>query len=402
MTMLRNKRVLLGICGGIAAYKSADLTRKLVDAGAEVRVVMTRAAQEFITPLTLHSLSGHPVSTDLFESETASSMGHIELARWADLIIIAPATADVIARLAHGLADDLLTTLCLASRAPLLLAPAMNHVMWEAAATRDNISLLSRRGVRFSGPEAGFQACGESGEGRMREPMDILEDALQLFASDLLAGCSVLVTAGPTREALDPVRFLANRSSGKMGFAIAQAARDAGARTTLISGPVALQTPDGVNRIDITSAEEMKQAVMSQTGDTDIFISAAAVADYRPKAMQQDKIKKAGDELHLSLEKTPDILSLVAAIEHGPFTVGFAAETNELEHYAKSKLSNKKLDMIAANPVAVDGPGIEADDNRLTVFWPGHQVELDLMPKTDLARELIRIISSRFQAKNHG
>lgn len=399
MNVLSNKRIVLGITGGIAAYKSAVLARLLVRAGAELRVVMTPAATHFITPLTLQALSGNPVSVDLLDPATESAMGHIELARWADAVLVAPATADFLARLRHGMADDLLATLCLATQAPIIVAPAMNQQMWFADATQENLAGLRARGVRFSGPDAGSQACGEEGPGRMQEPDAILADLNSLFTHRVLAGVRVLVTAGPTREAIDPVRFLGNRSSGKMGFAIAAAAREAGADTTLVAGPVALATPPGVRRVDVTSAADMAEAVLSRAGECDLLIAAAAVADFSPRASSAQKIKKTGQAaLVLELVPTIDILAAVAGLPSPPFTVGFAAETVDLERHARAKLDAKHLDMIAANLVSTQGPGFETDDNALAVYWGDGERSFPLMPKARLARELIDLVASRYRA----
>ncbi len=399
MSSLAEKHVLLGVTGGIAAYKSAELTRLLSKAGAEVRVVMTRAATAFVAPLTFQALSGNPVGVELMDPEGSSAMGHIELARWADLVVIAPATADFLARLAHGLADDLLSTICLATTAPVAVVPAMNRRMWLAAATRDNQALLRKRGIAFLGPAEGEQACGEVGPGRMLEPETILARVAERFAPGVLAGLSVLITAGPTREAVDPVRFLGNRSSGKMGYALAAAAARAGGGITLVSGPVALETPAGVQRMDVLSAADMHAVVMERVTDNDIFIGAAAVADYRPAAYAPAKIKKDQAVLTLSLERTVDILAEVAKLPARPFTVGFAAETGDIEVNARKKLQEKSLDMLAANQVGEAGPGFETEDNALWVLWPGGDRELPLAPKRELAQELIQLIAERYAKK---
>ncbi len=399
MGNLSGKTILLGIGGGIAAYKTPEIVRRLRERGAEVRVTMTAAATAFITPLTLQAISGHPVHTDLLDPQTEAGMGHIELARWAELILIAPATADLMARLAAGLADDLLTTTCLASRAPLYLAPAMNSVMWQAPATVANRALLLSRGVQLLGPADGYQACGEQGPGRMEAPEKLVQALENIFAPSLLAGKRVLVTAGPTREAVDPVRFLSNRSSGKMGYAIARAAAAVGAQVTLISGPVALPTPTGVVRIDVVKAKEMLEAVLARVEDSDIFIACAAVADYRPVATPIHKIKKKDTQLTLVLERTEDILATVAALPKRPFLVGFAAETNELERYALDKLTRKKLDMVAANWVGGE-IGFDSEDNALQVYWPGGECTLPRAPKIELGRILVELISQRYQHKD--
>ncbi|MBK1671919.1 bifunctional phosphopantothenoylcysteine decarboxylase/phosphopantothenate--cysteine ligase CoaBC [Ectothiorhodospira shaposhnikovii] len=393
---LTGKHILLGVSGGIAAYKACELTRRLMDAGAEVRVVMTPHATEFVAPLTFQALSGHPVRTVLFDAEAEAGMDHISLARWADAVLIAPATANVMARLAQGMADDLLTTLCLAAEAPVCLAPAMNRVMWANAATQANVRTLLERGVRLFGPGAGYQACGEVGEGRMLDPGQIVTAVEGLFASGALAGVRVMVTAGPTREPLDPVRYLTNRSSGRMGFAVAAAAAEAGAQVCLVSGPVHLDTPRGVTRVDVETALQMYEAVMARAAGTDLFIATAAVADYRMAQPAERKIKKQADELHLTLVKNPDILAAVAALPDGPFTVGFAAETDDLETYARGKLEAKGLDMIAANDVS-GGRGFDVADNALTVFWRDGSLSLPQQSKSQLARELVALI-----ARHHG
>lgn len=401
MNTLSQHKILLGVTGGIAAYKSADLTRRLQDAGAEVRVAMTHAATQFVGPLTFQALSGNPVHLDLLDPAAEAAMGHIELARWADTVLVAPASADFMARLAHGMANDLLTTLCLATDAPIVLAPAMNRLMWQNAATQDNVSLLTQRGIRLIGPAAGGQACGEVGEGRMVEPLDLVRELLGSGASAVeqrLAGLTVLVTAGPTREAIDPVRFISNRSSGRMGFAVADAARRAGARVVLVAGPAALATPPGVERIDVTSAEEMCQAVMQRVGAADVFVGTAAVADYRPADVVSSKIKKKTERMELILEPTQDILQTVAARAQPPFTVGFAAETDELERFARDKLVRKKLDMIAANWVGGE-TGFDSDDNALEVFWSDGRKSLKRQGKDELAQQLIGLIAERYHAK---
>lgn len=397
---LTNKRILLGVTGGIAAYKSADLVRRLRDAGAEVRVAMTPAATRFVTQLTFQALSGNPVHLELLDPEAEAGMGHIELARWADAVLVAPATADFMARLAHGLAGDLLSTLCLATDAPLALAPAMNRLMWANAATQDNRAILERRGVRLFGPAEGGQACGETGPGRMLEPLELVGHIAGLFAPGSLSGLRVLITAGPTREAIDPVRFVSNRSSGKMGYAVAEAAAEAGAHVVLVSGPVALPAPPWVECVRVESAEQMHQAVMARAGGCDIFIGAAAVADYRPRVCADQKIKKHDPVLGLELERTPDILAAVAALPGRPFTVGFAAETEKLEEHAQAKRVRKSLDLIAANRVGLLGSGFESDDNALRLFWEGGGQDLPLAPKARLARQLISIIAERYHAKN--
>ena len=402
MTSLHGQRILLGVSGGIAAYKSATLVRRLIDEGAEVRVVMTGGAQAFITPMTFQALSGNPVHTELLDPAAEAAMGHIELARWASLILIAPASANTIARLAHGLADDLLSTLCLASEAPQVIAPAMNRIMWSHAATQQNIDTLHARGVRTLGPGVGSQACGETGAGRMLEPEEIVEHLSGLNNAALtakkLTGKKILITAGPTREPIDPVRFLSNRSSGKMGYAIATAASELGADVTLISGPVHLDTPHGVNRIDIITAEQMLDSTLDQANSHDIFISVAAVADYRVEKVSEQKIKKSSDDIELKLTRNPDILKSVAALKNKPFCVGFAAETEKVEEHARGKLKKKRLDMIAANHVAQAGnPVFGSDVNALDVYWPekGHE-HIPSDSKLNVARGLLGIIAARF------
>lgn len=392
---LFQRNIVLGVSGGIAAYKSAELIRQLKTRGADVRVVMTRGAREFITPLTLQALSGHPVHGELLDPEAELGMGHIELARWADLLLVAPATADLLARLAQGRADDLLTTVALATPAPQLLAPAMNQQMWRSAATQANIQVLRDRGIRLIGPAAGEQACGDVGPGRMEEPASIAAAAENLFASGLLAGKRVLITAGPTREALDPVRFISNHSSGRMGFALARAAVEAGAATTLISGPVNLQTPDHVQRIDVTSAEDMLQASLDQLPHCDIFIACAAVADYRPASIAGDKIKKSSEVMSLELVRNPDIVASVAAHPQRPFTVGFAAETRDLLGYARDKLQRKGLDMIVANDVSAEGIGFNSDENAVTVLWGEGEQSLPRSGKQQIARDIIELVARR-------
>jgi phosphopantothenoylcysteine decarboxylase/phosphopantothenate--cysteine ligase len=385
---VNGKHILLGVTGGIAAYKSADLVRRLRERGAEVRVVMTRAAQAFVTPLTFQAVSGQPVHTELLDAAAEAGMGHIELARWADCVLVAPATADFIARLAHGMADDLLTTVCLATRAPLMLAPAMNQQMWANPATRDNCRLLRQRGVRLIGPDSGSQACGDTGPGRMAEPAELVA-ALFPETSALLAGLAVVVTAGPTYEDLDPVRFIGNRSSGRMGFAVAAAAAEAGARVTLVAGPSRLETPAGVERRDVRSAAEMHEAALGLARQADVFFGVAAVADYTPAAPAAQKIKKGESRQSLELVSTPDIVAEVAALPDGPFTVGFAAETEQLKTHALDKLSRKGLDMIAANRVGLEGTGFESEENDILLLAPSREIHLGAGSKMELARSLI-------------
>jgi phosphopantothenoylcysteine decarboxylase/phosphopantothenate--cysteine ligase len=388
-------RILLGVTGGIAVYKSPDLVRRLIEKGAEVQVVMTEAAQKFVSPMTFQAVSGRPVRVGLWDEAAEAAMGHIELARWAQLVLIAPATADFMARLAGGRADDLLATLCLATEAPVVLAPAMNRVMWASKATQFNVGVLEARGIRLLGPAAGNQACGEVGVGRMWEPAVLASTLLEPPANaGLLTGVNVLITAGPTRERLDPVRYLTNRSSGKMGFAVAAAAREAGAHVTLITGPVHLPTPAGITRINVESAREMYAAVHRHVAEADVFVAAAAVADFQPVAVAKQKIKKQGTAITLDLEPAPDIVKSVAEMSKRPLVVGFAAETNDVEENAKAKLKRKKLDMIAANQVG-DGLAFDCEDNALTVLWPGGKLEIARAPKLTVARELIAQIAKR-------
>jgi phosphopantothenoylcysteine decarboxylase/phosphopantothenate--cysteine ligase len=390
------KRILLGVTGGIAAYKSAETVRRLRERGAEVQVVMTRGARQFVAPLTFQALSGRPVRSDLWDESAEAAMGHIELARWAHQVLVAPASADFLARLAHGLADDLLTTLCLATRAPISVAPAMNQQMWANVATQDNVERLRKRGIRILGPGVGDQACGETGDGRMLEPEQLAGAVLgSAQGCGQLAGRRVLITAGPTRERVDPVRFITNRSSGKMGFAVAEAARNAGADVVIVSGPVSLATPPGLVRVDVESAQQMLEAVTSRLPATDIFIAAAAVSDYRPVEVASEKIKKTSDSVTLALTRTTDILATVAAGDPRPFVVGFAAETQNVEQNALAKLQGKKLDMIAANRVG-DGLAFDCNDNALTVYWRGDKRELARASKARLAEELVELIAERF------
>jgi phosphopantothenoylcysteine decarboxylase/phosphopantothenate--cysteine ligase len=398
MLQLNNKQILLGVTGGIAAYKAAELIRRLKDAGADVRVVMTRGAQQFITPLTLQALSGNPVHTDLLDPAAEAGMGHIELARWADLVLVAPATADFMARLAQGRADDLLTTLCLASDASVAIAPAMNQGMWRDAATQANLATLQDKGVRAWGPGDGSQACGDVGPGRMLEPEELAELAASQFQSRALDGIRLVITAGPTREAIDPVRYISNHSSGKMGFALAEAAVEAGATVTLIAGPVSLATPDHVQRIDVESAQQMHKAAMDAGRHCDIFIASAAVADYRVATIAEQKIKKHGDTMQLELVKNPDIVASVAAGSVKPFVVGFAAETEKLVEHARAKLNNKQLDLVIANDVANQQIGFNSDDNAVTLVWPDGEQVLPQASKRQLARQLVAAIAQRYQA----
>ncbi len=391
------KRVLLGVTGGIAAYKSPDLVRRLIERGADVQVAMTASAQKFVTPMTFQAVSSRPARTDLWDAAAEAAMGHIELARWAELILVAPASASFLARLAHGRADDLLSTLCLASEAPLAVAPAMNRLMWANPATQANVTLLRSRGIRVLGPATGDQACGETGPGRMLEPLQLAEEAFSLLRSSAaLIGVRVLITAGPTREHIDPVRFIGNRSSGKMGFAVARAARAAGAQVMLVSGPVALDTPPGVRRINVETAEQMHAAVREELSGAQIFIAAAAVADYRPSAPASQKIKKTGVAMDMRLEPVPDILASVSADQRRPrLVVGFAAETERMEEHARQKLEGKHLDMIVANKVGGQ-LGFDADDNALLLLWPGGSRRIERGAKLAIAHELMAAVAERF------
>ena len=404
MGTVAKKRILLGVCGGIAAYKAAELTRLLRKAEAEVRVVMTRAATQFVTPLTFQALSGNRVSTELLDPEAEAAMGHIALARWADLIIIAPASANMLAKLAHGEANDLLSTLCLATRAPLAVAPAMNQAMWEHPATQANMACLRERGVYLVGPASGAQACGEIGPGRMVEPTLVLQALNDIFAAGALSEKRVVVTAGPTWEALDPVRGISNRSSGKMGFALAAAARDAGAKVTLIAGPVSLAPPSEIEYLAVRSADDMLKAALAHGSSTDIFIGAAAVADYRPVETLAHKMKKQAERLRLELVRNPDIVAAVAELQPRPFMVGFAAETESLVAHARAKLLAKRLDLVIANDVSRADIGMESDDNEVIVVDRHEALPLPRAPKAQLARQLIALIAERYashQTQNH-
>jgi phosphopantothenoylcysteine decarboxylase/phosphopantothenate--cysteine ligase len=394
------RRILLGVSGGIAAYKAAELLRVLQQAGHEVRVVMTRAAMEFVRPLTFQALSGKPVHSDLLDPNAEAAMGHIELARWAERILIAPASADVIARLAHGQADDLLAAVCLASEAPVAIAPAMNRAMWAHAATAENIQTLQRRGVQVWGPDEGVQACGEVGPGRMLEPTELAQRMQHWLAPGVLQGVRVLVTSGPTHEPLDPVRYLGNRSSGRMGHAVAAAAAEAGAHVTLVSGPVALPDPADMQEVlPVKTAQDMHAACMARASGTDIFIAVAAVADFRPAEVMSNKIKKGdAQDVSLKLVRNPDILADIAALPDAPFTVGFAAETEKLAEYAQAKLREKRVQMIAANRVSASA-GFEAEDNALTLFSAQGQEELPHAAKTELARQLIQRIAMHYNKR---
>jgi len=398
---LFNRHILLGVTGGIAAYKALELVRLLKKEGAQVRVVMTKAACEFIAPLSFQALSGHSVHIELLDVDAENAMGHIELARWADIFIIAPASANTLSKFAHGSADNLLSTLYLAANCPVYIAPAMNHVMWNHVATQTNIQLLQTHGIRLISPEAGEQACGEIGVGRMAEPQTICARLLADITapSQILAGIHIMITAGATREPLDAVRYITNRSSGKMGYAIACAAQLAGANVTLISGITALSPPENCHFIQTETAQAMHSAVFENINPCDIFIGAAAVADYRPIDIAQKKIKKKDDTLTLTLQKNADILADVAARKNPPFTVGFAAETHDLEHYARDKLIRKKLDMIAANWVGGERGGFESNDNALDIFWQDGQKSLPMTSKETLATQLISLIAKRFHLK---
>ncbi|MFT4809349.1 MAG: phosphopantothenoylcysteine decarboxylase/phosphopantothenate--cysteine ligase [Paraglaciecola sp.] len=390
---LDKKNIILGITGGIAAYKTPDLVRKLVAKGANVRVVMTESAKEFVSPLALQAVSGNSVSDNLLDKDAEAAMGHIELARWADKLLIAPATANFLAKLTHGLADDLLSTLCLATPAPIYVAPAMNQQMWFADATQANLKVLEQRNIQFLGPAQGEQACGDVGPGRMLEPQEIADLLAQQALEQVLAGKRITITAGPTREEIDPVRYLSNHSSGKMGYALAIAAQELGATVTLISGPVNLLPPANVQTISVSSAQQMHDAVMQTTHNCDIFIGCAAVADYRIQHKTDQKIKKSEGELTLTFIKNPDIISEVANLAIAPFTLGFAAETQNLREYAIDKLQRKKLNMIAANDVSDNTIGFNSEQNALTVFWSKGEKKLDLADKQLLARQLMYLVA---------
>lgn len=400
MANLVGKKIVLGVSGSIAAYKAAELVRRLRDSGAVVRVVMTPAATAFITPLTLQALSGYPVSQDLLDPEAEAAMGHIALAKWADLVLVAPATAAVLARLACGMADDLLTTLCLATAAPIAVAPAMNQQMYQAGATQHNLQTLAHQGVSLWGPGEGSQACGDQGLGRLLEPAALVTEIEQLLAPRHdLQGMRWLLTAGPTQEALDPVRFISNHSSGKMGFAVARAAAARGAEVTLISGPVALATPQGVERVAVTSALEMSAAVMERVQQQDLFMACAAVADYRPQDCASQKLKSGDPIMTLTLVKNPDIVAQVAQLrERRPYTVGFAAETEQLARYAVAKLHDKQLDLICANDISVVDQGFHCETNALHLYWSQGEKRLPLTSKSELAHQLIDEIIQRYHA----
>lgn len=399
MLSLTNKHVLLGITGGIAAYKSADLARQFVKAGAEVRVVMTRAATEFITPLTLQALTGNQVHLELLDTEAEAGMGHIELARWADLVIVAPATADFLARATQSHADDLLTTLILATPATVAIAPAMNQGMWADSGVQKNVEALKTRGYHLLGPAQGEQACGDTGLGRMLEPSDILQHCAEMFATGILAGRKVVITGGPTREAIDPVRYISNHSSGKMAYALAEQAAAAGAQVTLISGPVSLPTPEGVNRVDVNSAKEMLAAVMDTIEKADVFIGVAAVADYRPEKVAIAKIKKHEDALDLKLVKNPDIIREVAQLNPRPLVVGFAAETESIVENGEKKLSDKKLDLLFANDATAT---FNSDSIAVTAISEQGQLALTPGSKTTVARKMVELIANRLSSQHDG
>jgi phosphopantothenoylcysteine decarboxylase/phosphopantothenate--cysteine ligase len=395
MSTLSNKRIIVGVSGGIAAYKSAELVRRLQDAGAEVRVVMTPGAEEFIRPLTLQALSGHPVHADLLDPEAEAGMGHIELARWADMVLIAPATADFIATMVHGRANSLLNAVYLATPTMVAVAPAMNQGMWSHPATSANIELLSQRQVKILGPDNGIQACGDTGPGRMHQPADLVAQVAACFASLQLSGKKLVITAGPTREAIDPVRYISNHSSGKMGYALAEAALEAGAQVTLISGPVNLHAPERCTLIPVISAADMHSATMKACGDADILIAAAAVADYRPVTVATQKIKKHADAMHLELEKNVDIVSAAASEYSDLFVVGFAAETQNIEEYARGKLERKNLDAIVANDVSRSDVGFKSDDNEAWWINANTSKTFSIRSKTQLARDIVAAIAEQ-------
>lgn len=411
MSLLKNQNILLGISGGIAAYKCAELVRRLKDQEANVRVVMTHGAKSFITPLTMQAVSGNPVSDDLLDPAAEAAMGHIELAKWADLVVVAPATANIMASINAGMANDLLTTVILATAAPIAVVPAMNQQMYSAPATKQNLLGLADKGFKIWGPAQGEQACGDVGPGRMIEPHQIIEHIerhTEQFTeqhtkqghtqASILKGLTVTITAGPTREALDPVRFISNHSSGKMGFAIANACQLLGANVNVIHGPVSIPTLQNVTNIAVESASEMHAAALNITDSTDIFIACAAVADYRPVTVAAQKIKKSADEMIIKMEKNPDIVADVAALtKNRPFTVGFAAETQNVAQYAKDKMQRKKLDMICANDVSGSEQGFNSNQNALTVFWPQGSESIELTSKTQLAQQLMQVIFNRFK-----
>ena len=401
MQILQDKKIVLGITGGIAAYKIPELVRRLKDQGADVRVVMTESAKAFITPLTLQAVSGNGVADSLLDTQAELAMGHIELAKWADLIIIAPATADIIARITAGIANDLLTTLCLATDAPIALAPAMNQQMWHAVATQANVATLNERGYHLWGPGSGEQACGDMGLGRMLEVSELVNLSSDFFADKFLQDQHWVITAGPTREAIDPVRYISNHSSGKMGYAIAQAALRAGAKVTLISGPVAISPPIGCQLISVVSAEEMHEQALNYAKKCTTFIACAAVADYRVANIAEQKIKKTNDAMQLELVKNKDIVADVASLTDKPFIIGFAAETQNVEQYARGKLMRKNLDLIAANDVAKSGQGFNSDNNALTLFSAIDKTEIPLANKQIIAKKLVSLINQHYLAKQN-
>ena len=397
MQILQGKKIVLGLSGGIAAYKAPELVRRLKEQGADIRVVVTQSAKEFVSTLSLQAVSTNPVADSLLDPAAELAMGHIELAKWADLILIAPATANSIAKISHGLADDLLTTICLATSSPIAIAPAMNQQMWHNLASQANIKTLASRNFLIWGPSSGEQACGDVGLGRMLDIPELVDHVCDFFqpqAKQTLAGQHWVITAGPTREAIDPVRYISNHSSGKMGYAIAEAAAKAGAQVTIISGPVTLQAPTNCQLIKVNSALEMHQQALTLAPQANVFIACAAVADYRVASIAEHKLKKTDeqDELNLTLVKNPDIVADVAALTNKPFTVGFAAETQDVEHYALGKLTRKNLDMIAANNVALAGQGFNSDDNALTLFTKHDKAVLALAAKTELAKQLVAFI----------
>ena len=399
MQILQDKKIVLGISGGIAAYKTPELVRRLKDQGADIRVVMTEGAKAFITPLTLQAVSGNAVADSLLDTQAELAMGHIELAKWADLIIIAPATADIIARIAAGMANDLLTTLCLATSAPIALAPAMNQQMWHALATQANIKTLNERNVQIWGPGSGEQACGDMGLGRMLDVDELVTLSSDFFTDKYLQGQHWVITAGPTREAIDPVRYISNHSSGKMGYAIAHAALRAGAKVTLISGPVSINAPVGCQLISVISAEEMHEQAIKFAPNSTTFVACAAVADYRVANIATQKIKKTNDAMQLELVKNHDIVANVANLADKPFMVGFAAETENIEHYARGKLMRKNLDLIAANDVAKSGQGFNSDENALMLYSAIDKTEIPLASKQIVAQRLVSLINQHYLAK---
>lgn len=400
---LSGKKILLGISGGIAAYKCAELTRRLIDQGAEVRIAMTASAKEFITPLTMQAVSGHAISDNLLDPKAEAGMGHIELAKWADLLLIAPATANIIAKCRAGIADDLLSTICLAAPCQIAISPAMNVEMYQAAATQDNLKTLAQRKILIWGPATGKQACGDIGLGRMLSPDDLVKYCIDFFIPQekILAGLSISITAGPTQEALDPVRYISNHSSGKMGYAIAQVAQSMGANVTLISGPVKLSPSIDINKVDVLTADNMLKASLDSLEHCDIFIACAAVADYKPALVASQKIKKQQgvDDLTIKLVKNPDIIAAVANVKQPPFCVGFAAETQHVKEYALKKLTTKKLNLIAANDVSKAGQGFNSDKNALTVYSKTTQFEIPLANKKEVAKQLLSIIAKEFKTK---